>query len=176
MKKSYLILFVLFGLFITCPVMGQTPTFLSDIKVLLEFSYGQVTSLAEAIPEEKFDWRPAEGVRSVGESLLHVSSANYMLSQSLGLALPDGIDPMTLESSIQGKENILETVKSSMEFANKAISGLDEEQLNEIVELPFGKFSKRQLVLVIYDHAGEHKGQLIAYARANDITPPWSQD
>ena len=83
---------------------GQKSTFLSDISGMLGRNVDQISSLADAIPGDKYDWRPSEGVRSVGESMLHIATVNYLLGQSLGLPAPTDIKPMELESSISGKE------------------------------------------------------------------------
>ena len=45
---------------------------------------GKLVSLAEAIPQDKYDWRPMEGVRSVSEVLKHVAGANFSLFQFVG--------------------------------------------------------------------------------------------
>jgi hypothetical protein len=44
------------------------------------------------------------------------------------------------------------------------------------VEFPFpGEFTSMSAILISLGHTNEHLGQLIAYARMNGITPPWSQ-
>src|ERR1700719_1952556 len=42
--------------------------------------------LAEAIPAEKYSWRPAEGVRSFSELFLHIAAANYNIPTMMGAA------------------------------------------------------------------------------------------
>ena len=41
----------------------------------------KVVSLAEAIPEDKYDWRPAEGIRSVQQCVGHVQIAHQRIEQ-----------------------------------------------------------------------------------------------
>ena len=60
--------------------------FLADLDTV-EKKYG---SLAEAIPADKFGWRPGEGVRSVSEVFTHVASANYMIPSMIGIEPPEG--------------------------------------------------------------------------------------
>lgn len=50
------------------------------------------THLAEAIPAEKYTWRPAADVRSFAEVFLHVSAANYNLYEMVGTPPPAGLD------------------------------------------------------------------------------------
>ena len=87
--------------------------------------------------------------------------------------MPEGFDMASLET-VSGKEEAMRVAKESFEFAQGYMASADPATLGEEVELPFGTFTKRQLLMIIYEHSGEHKGQLIAYARANGITPPWS--
>ena len=54
--------------------------------------------LAEAMPQGKYAWRPAEGVRSVSEVLLHVASANYGIPRTIGA---DSVPPqLEMENSV----------------------------------------------------------------------------
>ena len=171
MRKFFLALILVLPL----AGFGQKASFLTDISGLIDRNVDQITSLAEAMPEDKLNWSPADGVRSAKSALKHVSMVNYMLGMNLGIAPPADVDPMTLEKMEMDKATAIKRLKASFDYAKKAISQLKKKDLKTMVELPFGKFSKRQLILIIYEHSGEHKGQLIAYARANGITPPWSE-
>ncbi|RKN78434.1 DinB family protein [Ulvibacterium marinum] len=146
----------------------------STIQGMLTYNQGQVISLAEAFSEEQYDWRPAEGIRSVGESLLHIAGANYYLASKLGFAPPEDVDMMNIEK-IKGKENVLAALKKSNEFILEKMTMVENDKLNEEVDFGFGKFSRLSGLLIVLEHNGEHKGQLIAYARSNDVTPPWSK-
>ena len=52
----------------------------------------KIVGLAEAIPEDKYTWRPGEGVRSVSEAFLHIASVNYRLPNMIGSPPPEGMD------------------------------------------------------------------------------------
>ena len=57
------------------------------IQLMLDqtaFMEGRITSLADAIPEDKYSWRPAEGVRSTGEVIAHIISASYFIPSMMG--------------------------------------------------------------------------------------------
>ncbi len=59
-------------------------------------------ALANAMPAEKYGWRPGEGVRSVGEVFNHVASANYFFPTLWGGTVPAGVDPQSLEKAMSG--------------------------------------------------------------------------
>lgn len=143
------------------------------IQAVLTGNQAQVIQLAEAFSEEQYDWRPMEGVNSVGEALLHVAGGNYFLASKLGFAPPEGVDIMKL-GEIKGKENIIAALKKSNEFVLAKVVEVETASLNEEVDFGFAKMNKLGGLLVIMEHNGEHKGQLIAYARSNGVTPPWS--
>ena len=132
-----------------------------------------IVSLGNAIPEEKYGWKPAEGVRSVGEVLLHVAQGNYYLLMNIGIPPPATIDMMGMEK-IQGKAKIIETLEASFKFVNDNILSIKDNQLNDKVKFPWAEMSKHAALYLMVDHTGEHKGQLIAYARSNGVVPPWS--
>lgn len=134
----------------------------------------KLISLAEAIPADKYGWRPAEGVRSVSEVLIHAASANYFLLSYLGGELPEGLSRNS-EKTITDKADVVTFLKESYNYAQEFIPSVDSSTLDEEVELPFGTFTKRRVLLIILTHGHEHLGQSIAYARSNGVTPPWSQ-
>lgn len=142
----------------------------------LTYTQGRIVQLAEAIPADKYDWRPDEGVRSVGESLLHLASVNFLIPMLAGHTPAENVDPMTLETSVTGKADIIATVKASYAYANEGVKGISKKQLGDKVEFPFpGEYNKTNALMVLTGHCEEHLGQLIAYARMNGITPPWSE-
>ena len=154
---------------------SQEDVVVPSITGMLEYAQGNILQLAGAFSEEQMDWRPAEGVRSTGETILHTAAANYFIAMGMGFTIPEGIDPMAMESSIKGKENIIEAFKKSSDFIKEKMQMVESGSFGEEVDLGFMKSTKLSSMLIILEHNGEHKGQLIAYARANGVTPPWSQ-
>ncbi|MGB5189857.1 DinB family protein [Robiginitalea sp.] len=145
-----------------------------SIDGLLEMTQGQIVALANAFDDSQMDWRPAPGIRSTGETILHVAAANYYLAMKLGFPPPEGVDVMKMET-ITGRENILEAYNASTAFVREKMMAIDPGSLNEEVDLGFAKMNRLSALMVVLEHTGEHKGQLIAYARSNGVTPPWSQ-
>ncbi len=161
-------------------LMVVTMTYAQDklaqatIQGVLTGNQAQVVQLAEAFSEDQYDWRPSEGVNSVGEALLHIAGGNYFLASKLGFPPPEDVDMMSL-GKITGKDNIIATLKKSNEFVLEKIMEVESDDLNEEVDFGFAKMNKMGGLLAIMEHNGEHKGQLIAYARTNGVVPPWSK-
>lgn len=142
----------------------------------LTFVSGQVMQLAQAIPADKFSWSPKTGdVRSVAEVCSHIISANYFFASKLGAKIPDGVKMETLEKDLKTKDQITAEFKRSYDLMINAIKNTQDASLPNKVEFPFpGDFTTMSAILITLGHSNEHLGQLIAYARMNGITPPWT--
>ena len=140
-----------------------------------EEASGKILRLAEAIPEGTYDWRPMEGVSSVREVLVHVAATNYALAERLGTKPPAGIDRRRMEDSMQTKVDAISATRSSIAWMNRALAAVPARELLPEVNVFGNKLPKVRVALLPVDHAHEHLGQLIAYARMNRIVPPWSQ-
>ena len=167
-------LLILLALTFTLSLNAQSDIAQASVQGMFAYASGQIESLAEAIPEDKYDWSPSEGVRSVKDAILHVAGANYFFMTKLGFEAPEGVDMMTLGNT-EGKDNVIKILKESNAFAKEKITMVETGSLGEKVEMPFGDFNRMSTLLLVMEHTGEHKGQLIAYARANGIAPPWSE-
>ena len=143
---------------------------------MITFAANRVGELAEAFPEDKYSWAPQEGVRSVAGVIGHVISANYFFGSKLGGTVPEGVNPMTIEQDLTTKAELTEALKNSTDFVLDAIKNVDDSALGDKVEFPFpGEYTTMTAILIAQGHCNEHLGQLIAYARSNGITPPWSE-
>jgi uncharacterized damage-inducible protein DinB len=132
--------------------------------------------LAEAIPAEKYTWRPAPDVRSFAEVFLHVTGANYNLYTMVGAKIPDGIVTKDIGKSTTDKTKIVAMLKDSFAHAQAAIKAMPDADLEKSMDWFGGKLSERGVLLFIVRHGAEHLGQSIAYARFAGITPPWTED
>jgi uncharacterized damage-inducible protein DinB len=132
--------------------------------------------LANAIPADKFSWRPAPDVRSFAEVFLHVSAANYNLYKLVGTPPPANLDVKSLEKSTTDKAKVVATLKDSYDHARKAITAMPDADLEKSMDWFGGKNTERGVLLFIVRHGAEHLGQSIAYSRMVGVTPPWTED
>ena len=154
-------------------VMGDLLTDVAELEK-------KVMGLARAMPEGTYSWRPAEGVRSTGEVLQHIAADNYFLPALMNIPAPKetGITAKyetaaAFEKRPMTREAIITELEKSFAFLRTSMSGASEAQLSET----FGqrKTTGRALWITTATHLHEHLGQLIAYARSNKVTPPWSK-
>src|ERR1700687_730963 len=134
----------------------------------------KLIALAEAMPADKYTWRPGAGVRSVGEVFMHVASANYFLPTFWGAKVPAGVDPRSLEKDGADKAKTVAALKESFDFVHQAIEALPDSELHKPIKILGHDAVVAEAMLGIATHDHEHLGQAIAYARMNSIVPPWS--
>ena len=132
--------------------------------------------LAEAIPADKYNWRPTPDVRSFAEVFLHVSAANYNLYKLVGTPPPTGVDLKGLEKSTTDKAKVIATLKDSFAHSKKAITSMSDADLEKKMDWFGGTNTERGVLLFIVRHGAEHLGQSIAYARFVGVVPPWTTD
>lgn len=153
-------------------ISGYRAEVLAEVRVQED----KFTRLAEAIPAEKYTWRPAADVRSVAEVFLHVAAANYNLPKLIGTPVPTGIDVKSLEKSTTDKAKVVSTLKDSFAHLKEAIVKMPDADLDKSLDWFGGKNTERGILLFITRHMAEHLGQSIAYARSVGVTPPWTED
>jgi uncharacterized damage-inducible protein DinB len=149
--------------------------FRADIQAQIDEAEKKLTALAEAMPAEKYAWRPGEKVRSVGEVFMHVAGGNYFLTGLMGAPKADGVNPRDFDKDANDKAKVKATMKASFDHVRKYLSGLSDADLDKKMTVFDHEGTARELALVLATHTHEHLGQSIAYARMNGVVPPWSQ-
>lgn len=154
----------------TAPLDSQYIADLSDL-------HEKVVALAGAIPADKYTWRPSSKVRTVSELLMHVAGEwRFLCPLSLGIQPPaeqkTGEAMQALER-ITAKPAVLEQLASAWEVCRASLLTIDARRL--VPDSLPAKMGFARVVLRISGDQHEHLGQLIAYARAVDVTPPWSK-
>src|SRR5258708_15845943 len=141
---------------------GFRAEFLADWSVFAR----KVVSRAEAMPAEKFTWRPGAQVRSVSEIYMHIAGGNFSIPRAAGVQPPEGIDVRGLDK-ITDKEKVVAMLKQSCEHVRLAILKTPDSDLDKAVKLYGQDTTVRGAFYVLGTHQHEHFGLAIAYARAN---------
>lgn len=148
-------------------------------------------ALAKAIPQDKYAWRPMEGVRSFNEVFMHMAGGTLLFLSYAGMQSPTGAahDLATVymkrgfempeifasERTVTNKDKVVEIMDQAFNQARDCIRNMQDADLDKPVEF-FGRTTTiRGVLIVMGDHLSEHLGQSIAYARVNGIVPPWSR-
>ncbi|HTQ56618.1 MAG TPA: DinB family protein [Bryobacteraceae bacterium] len=135
----------------------------------------QLIALAEAIPAEKYSWRPGPGVRSTSEVYMHIAMGNFYLLSVTGPPMPADLKSPDMEKTVTAKAEVIAWLKRSLEAVKTAHLALKPGDLQRKVKIAGRDADVDGMYLRIIVHANEHMGQLVAYARMNGIVPPWSR-
>ncbi len=150
--------------------------FLRDLDSL----QSRFIALAQAFPAEKYAWRPAPGVRSVGEVFMHVASEYYLYAPLSYGATPSpvvgrGQEAIQKFESRSTKADAQKHLEEGFAYMKQAIEALDPAAITGTQRIFGGDRTILETSLVMSGDLHEHLGQLIAYARMNGVKPPWSR-
>ena len=156
-------------------VMGDLVADVTEVE-------GKILGLAKALPDKAFAWRPGTGVRSSQEVLIHVTGDNYFLPAMIGTAAPaatgiTGSEYKTVEAfekRPRTRAQVITELEQSFAFLKQSMNATADAALETPAKFA-PKSSTRGVWISTATHLHEHLGQLIAYARSNGVTPPWSK-
>jgi len=161
----------------------QKPTFAMVFDRNLSGVEKEVVSAAEAMPDDKFNFAPTQGefkdVRTYAQQIKHISATSYMI----GAAILGEKPPLDLGKGENGPDNItskadvVKFLKDSFAYAHKAANSIDENNVLEKVQAPWGpnRVTRLSLVIIMLSHPFDHYGQMVEYLRMNGIVPPASR-
>jgi len=154
----------------TAPSYDMKAQALQDLQGMQK----KFVDLANALPADKFTWRPSADSRSFAEVFLHVAGERYGIMSLMGATPPAGFDGKTYEKSTTERAQIVEELNKSWEFAQKAINGMTNADFAKLLPKLGPQANAGDVVYILVADAHEHLGQSIAYARENGIVPPWT--
>ncbi len=147
-------------------------SFIADLDVMK----GKFVGLAEAFPQDKYTWRPMEGVRSVSEVLALIASEGYgFVPTSIGGKAGASREELTALRTTTDKAKLVDAVNKAFAHAKSELEAIDPAQMTGRRQVMGKSASAIDAALAIGGDMHEHLGQLIAYARMNKIVPPWSK-
>ncbi|MDN5210598.1 DinB family protein [Fulvivirgaceae bacterium BMA12] len=147
-------------------VEGHAPVWTEVISQMME--------LADAMPEDQYNYKPHDSVRSFAEQLVHIGGASKVISNMfLKDVKPDG-PPPAVDVSGMSKDDIKNMVKTSLEETWEIMKGMSDQQLldEETQSFSGNKMSRLEGMLLVHDHLSNHKAKLNLYVRLSGNEPP----
>ena len=156
------------------------PAAAADLLMPFDELEAHVLALANAVPEEKYSWRPGPGVRSFQEVFLHIAFGSRLMlniaeNAPSAEALQKHIEENAKkETEAVGKARVIEILTESLAAVRRIMNAANAYSLSREVRFFDTPTTRRGVLANIDTHIAEHLGQAIAYARVNGIVPPWS--
>jgi uncharacterized damage-inducible protein DinB len=134
----------------------------------------EVVSAAEAMPEDKYNFKPTkgtfEGVRTFAQQVTHIAASQYYYFGNFGVK--GGVDSDAIDK-LTKKDDIVKALKDSYAFAQQALETITAE--NAFQQLGDQKTTRAGLAATALAHTNDHYGQMVVYLRMNGVIPPASR-
>jgi uncharacterized damage-inducible protein DinB len=150
--------------------------FMADLDTV----HVKVLALANAFPEEKYGWRPGEGVRTVAEVLMHIATEWYLFVPLLTGGTPSSAFGPLMEAApklqqFTTKTDVLDHLGKAWAHVRQQAESSDTAKLRASMPVFGRQMTLPERLFLLAGDQHEHLGQLIAYARVNGVVPPWSR-
>ena len=173
----------------TAAEMSEKETIASAFLRGLQYQEYEMRSAAEAMPEEKYGYRPAEGkfknekpefgppqVRTFAQQVKHVACSNFAFAAELDGQTPPPACDKDGPSPAKTKRELLIYLRDSFAAVRKSLGAMDAKTMFDPIEGPYaGPNTRLGLATVIVWHNADHYGQMTLYLRENTIVPPASR-
>ncbi len=173
MKYRFLSLFLFLPFLAFAQQKEAKSAFTQEFAKVWERAKVYTLEVAEAMPAEKYSYRPNEDVLTYGGHLIHIVENWYGLCgrfiKEEGYPLNDRLDASALS-----KEEIIQHLHDVFAYADEAFYSITDEEINELAPRFWSKdpTSKKIIFLLMRDHMTHHRGMLVLYLRENGIKPP----
>jgi len=125
-------------------------------------------AVAQAMPADKYTFRPHPESMTFGELMLHIASTNYAFCAGL----KDSETPKGAAPAPTDKDGVVKFLAASFDYCSAIIPNLTEAQLSQEHNSPDGRLPGREVLLAMYIHVAHHRGQAEIYLRDQGIKPP----
>jgi hypothetical protein len=147
--------------------VGDVPTTVAEsVAETLKFAEGNFLSVAEAMPENKYEYAPTsgkfDGVRSFGEQAKHVACAQFaFFNEFEGKKPPDDCEKGGHDAA-KTKAELIQYLKNSFDYSNRVIAGLTADNALDRIEGRYaGPNTKLGISVVSVWHVTDHYGQQV---------------
>ena len=145
----------------------------STVKQIVERQERNIMGAAEAMPADKYDYKPTPQQITYGALMAHIAESNFFLCSKIG-------DVNASENSkvegTSGKEKIVTALKDSFQFCHMALEKVDDAKLSDEVTMFRGRKAPRAAALIgLTNDFADHYAAAAGYLRLNGILPPSAQ-
>ncbi|MDH3710807.1 MAG: DinB family protein [Cyclobacteriaceae bacterium] len=158
--------------FLSLNAMAQDAT---KDALIADYERSKAMTLAyiEAMPEDKFDFKPSPESMSFADQMLHIAQGTIGLSANgTGAERIYADVKLTEDPAFKTKGEVTRLVTEAMDFAIKGINEMDGTTFGEVVERGPFKVTRLGWIQKANEHTGHHRGQCASYLRQAGVTPP----
>ena len=124
------------------------------------------------MPEENYNFKPTDAVRSYGQIVGHLADAQYMFcSMALGEKGPS----LKIEQTKTTKSDLVAALKDAEAYCDRAYDSMTDASGSQTVKLFDSDMPKLGVLSINNMHNMEHYGNLVTYMRLKNVVPPTSE-
>lgn len=154
------------------PAMAKNPVTMA-LKMLLPRSQNNILGAIEAMPADKFGYKPTPEQITFGHLAVHIIESNNGLCSKVADVPAPKVEEV---KDTDSKDKLLAAAKASFAFCSEALDKMDDSKLGDEVELFGGrKFPRAMAALGLASGWADHYGAQAMYLRLNGILPPSAQ-
>jgi uncharacterized damage-inducible protein DinB len=108
----------------------------NPLSAFNKFAYGHVKNIllrsAEKMPEDNYNFKPTEAVRSYGQILGHLADSQYY---SCSVSLGEKNPALKIEQTKSSKADLIAALKDAFAYCDKAYDGMTDASATQMVKL-----------------------------------------
>ena len=145
----------------------------TSLRTQLERSQKNIVGAVEAMPADKFSYKPTAEQMTFAHLVVHIIASNNSLCAKVAdIPAPKAEEPKETDS----KDQLVAAVQASFNFCREALGKMDDSKLGDDVELFGGRHFPRAMgALSLASGWADHYGAAAMYLRLNNILPPTAQ-
>jgi hypothetical protein len=168
MQRLFLIVSLAISPLAEIVMAQQTATPVSDaVRSAAERAASNFVAAAEAMPPDKYGYKPTPVQMSFGEVIGHMSAGNDALCSSIG-----GVAPPKRPASGAQKEKLVARLRDTFQFCKSALAKADDSRLGEKIAYFGNDASRGQVMVAAAEEWAGHYSQIAVYLRLNGLLPP----
>jgi uncharacterized damage-inducible protein DinB len=155
------------------PAAPACTTLACDVLADWERTRQLIVNIADAMPADKFSYKPTPAQRTYGEQVMHIVQVDLKLLSTLGAKAP----APSINMQATTKADVMAALRQSFDYGAAVLKEFDDQRLLErVASLPFmgPTASRARVIYFSMQHSQDIYGQMAVYLRLNDITPPAS--
>ena len=170
--KKLILLSLLGACFVFTPLFAQKDHFLKDYYERWEQSGKYMITVAEAMPESEYNFKPTPEEMSFAQQLMHIAAVLNWHAFSKIDGQETKIRYEDYKADGLSKQQIIEVLTREFELSNTLIKDYKAERLDETTKFGTVLRTRRQFLMLMSDHVTHHRAQLLVYLRLKGIVPP----
>ena len=149
------------------PTNNPVSTALRDV---LPGRQKNTVTAVEAMPAEKFNYKPTADQITFGHLVVHIAETNDLLCSKAAAVPAPKVDEVKETDS---KDKLVAALKASFDFCSDALAKMDDSRLAETTEIFPGRQGSRAWASMILAGAwADHYAEAAMYLRLNGVLPP----